>query len=66
MVDKGDGLGELVGGLSLLGVLSFIELYLHGLAEGHIIDEVEQKPRFGQLAKFFTGPGIADASGNKN
>jgi hypothetical protein len=46
---KGDGRGELVS------VLSFIELYLHNLAEGHIIDEVEQKFRVGQLAKFFQG-----------
>ena len=49
MVDKGDGLGELVG------VLSFIELYLHSLAEAHIIDEVERKLRLAQLAKFFQG-----------
>jgi hypothetical protein len=55
MVDKGDGLGELVGVLSLFGVLSFIELYLHSLAEAHIIDEVERKLRVAQLAKFFQG-----------
>jgi hypothetical protein len=39
IVDKGDGPGELVGMLSLLGVLSFIALDLDSLTEGHIIGD---------------------------
>ena len=46
IVDKGDGPGELVGVLSLLGVLSFIALDLHSLTEGHIIGDFQSDKVF--------------------
>ena len=54
MVHKGDG-PYLSACSPCLACSPLSHWYLHSLAEGHIIDEVEQKLRFTQLAKFFHG-----------